>query len=154
MIKQRLNYAELAPAPYKNMVSALMALEKGALDKATIELMFMRVSQINGCAYCLDMHGKALRESGFSHAKLDTLAGWRVSHEFSERERAALEWTEALTLLPQSRAADEFYDPLKSHFSDVEIVQLTMLIGVINTWNRLAVGFRSVHPVDRQAETA
>lgn len=61
MIKQRLNYAELAPAPYKNMVSALMALEKGTLDKATIELMFMRVSQINGCAYCLDMHGKALR---------------------------------------------------------------------------------------------
>ncbi|MGO2569372.1 MAG: carboxymuconolactone decarboxylase family protein, partial [Serratia proteamaculans] len=106
MIKQRLNYSELSPAPYKNMVNALMALEKGALDKETIELMFMRVSQINGCAYCLDMHGKALRESGVSSAKLDQLAGWRVSHAFSERERVALEWAESVTLIAATGAPD------------------------------------------------
>ncbi|HGE8336916.1 TPA: carboxymuconolactone decarboxylase family protein [Serratia marcescens] len=142
MIKQRLNYAELAPAPYKNMVSALMALEKGALDKATIELMFMRVSQINGCAYCLDMHGKALRESGFSYAKLDTLAGWRVSHEFSERERAALEWAESVTLIAATGAPDSAFEALKALFSDTEIADLTFAISIMNAFNRLAVSMR------------
>ncbi|MBU5414914.1 carboxymuconolactone decarboxylase family protein [Serratia ureilytica] len=142
MIKPRLNYAELAPAPYKNMVSALMALEKGALDKATIELMFMRVSQINGCAYCLDMHGKALRESGFSHAKLDTLAGWRVSHEFSERERAALEWAESVTLIAATGAPDSAFEALKAYFSDTEIADLTFAISIMNAFNRLAVSMR------------
>lgn len=129
MIKQRLNYAELAPAPYKNMVSALMALEKGALDKATIELMFMRVSQINGCAYCLDMHGKALRESGFSH-------------EFSERERAALEWAESVTLIAATGAPDSAFEALKAHFIDTEIADLTFAISIMNAFNRLAVSMR------------
>ncbi|SMB44735.1 Alkylhydroperoxidase [Serratia proteamaculans] len=142
MIKQRLNYSELSPAPYKNMVNALMALEKGALDKATIELMFMRVSQINGCAYCLDMHGKALRESGVDNAKLDQLAGWRVSHAFSERERAALEWADSVTLIAATDAPDSAFEALRTHFSDVEIADLTFTISIMNAFNRLAISMR------------
>ena len=91
---------------------------------------------------------------GENEQRIHLVSAWRESPLHSERERAALEWTEALTLLPQSRAADEFYEPLKRHFTDVEIVQLTMFIGVINTWNRLAVGFRTVHPVHRAAQAA
>ena len=130
MIKQRLKYSELSPAPYKGMVTALMALEKGALDKATIELMFMRVSQINGCAYCLDMHGKALRESGVDNAKLDQLAGWRVSHAFSDRERAALEWADSVTLIAATGAPDSAFEALQTHFSEAEIADLTFAISM------------------------
>ncbi|MGO4744549.1 carboxymuconolactone decarboxylase family protein [Serratia quinivorans] len=142
MIKPRLKYSELSPAPYKGMVNALMALEKGALDKATIELMFMRVSQINGCAYCLDMHGKALRESGVDNAKLDQLAGWRVSHEFSDRERAALEWADSVTLIAATGAPDSAFESLQAHFSDAEIADLTFAISIMNAFNRLAVSMR------------
>ncbi|GAK29286.1 carboxymuconolactone decarboxylase family protein [Serratia liquefaciens] len=142
MIKQRLKYSELSPAPYKGMVTALMALEKGALDKATIELMFMRVSQINGCAYCLDMHGKALRESGVDNAKLDQLAGWRVSHAFSDRERAALEWADSVTLIAATGAPDSAFEALQAHFSEAEIADLTFAISIMNAFNRLAISMR------------
>ncbi|MDU5487369.1 MAG: carboxymuconolactone decarboxylase family protein [Serratia liquefaciens] len=142
MIKQRLKYSELSPAPYKGMVTALMALEKGALDKATIELMFMRVSQINGCAYCLDMHGKALRESGVDNAKLDQLAGWRVSHAFSNRERAALEWADSVTLIAATGAPDSAFEALQTHFSEAEIADLTFAISIMNAFNRLAISMR------------
>ncbi|CAI1103353.1 Argininosuccinate synthase [Serratia liquefaciens] len=142
MIKQRLKYSELSPAPYKGMVTALMALEKGALDKATIELMFMRVSQINGCAYCLDMHGKALRESGVDNAKLDQLAGWRVSHAFSDRERSALEWADSVTLIAATGAPDSAFEALQTHFSEAEIADLTFAISIMNAFNRLAISMR------------
>lgn len=142
MIKQRLKYSELSPAPYKGMVTALMALEKGALDKATIELMFMRVSQINGCAYCLDMHGKALRESGVDNAKLGQLAGWRVSHAFSDRERAALEWADSVTLIAATGAPDSAFEALQTHFSEAEIADLTFAISIMNAFNRLAISMR------------
>ncbi|HEJ7892266.1 TPA: carboxymuconolactone decarboxylase family protein [Serratia liquefaciens] len=142
MIKQRLKYSELSPAPYKGMVTALMALEKGALDKATIELMFMRVSQINGCAYCLDMHGKVLRESGVDNAKLDQLAGWRVSHAFSDRERAALEWADSVTLIAATGAPDSAFEALQTHFSEAEIADLTFAISIMNAFNRLAISMR------------
>ncbi|MNE05607.1 Alkyl hydroperoxide reductase AhpD [compost metagenome] len=124
------------------MVTALMALEKGALDKATIELMFMRVSQINGCAYCLDMHGKALRESGVDNAKLDQLAGWRVSHAFSDRERAALEWADSVTLIAATGAPDSAFEALQTHFSEAEIADLTFAISIMNAFNRLAISMR------------
>ncbi|KFK92307.1 MULTISPECIES: carboxymuconolactone decarboxylase family protein [unclassified Serratia (in: enterobacteria)] len=142
MSKQRLKYSELSPAPYKGMLSALTGLDQGSLDKAIIELIFMRVSQINGCAYCLDMHGKALRESGTSNTKLDTLAGWRVSHEFSERERAALEWAESVTQIVTSGTPDNAFAALKAHFSDAEISDLTFAISIMNAFNRLAVSMR------------
>ncbi|MFC0229105.1 carboxymuconolactone decarboxylase family protein [Serratia aquatilis] len=142
MITQRLQYSELSPAPYKGMLSALNGLEKGSLDKTLIELVFMRVSQINGCAYCLEMHGKALREAGTSNTKIDTLSGWRVSHEFSSAERAALEWADAVTLIAATGAPDNAFETLKHHFSDAEISDLTFAISIMNAFNRLAVSMR------------
>jgi AhpD family alkylhydroperoxidase len=132
-------------------VSALeKAVQESGFDRKLLHLVKLRASQINGCAYCVDMHVKEARHDGESEQRIHLISAWRESPLYSARERAALEWTEALTLLPQSRADDQFYDPLKEHFSDVEIVQLTVLIGMINVWNRLAVGFRSQHPIDRE----
>lgn len=150
----RMNYWQTAPELLKPMMALNNAVEESGFDRHLLHLVKLRASQINGCAYCVDMHVKEARKDGETEQRIHLVSAWRESPLYSERERAALEWTEALTLLPQSRAADEFYEPLKRHFTDVEIVQLTMLIGVINTWNRLAVGFRTVHPVDRAAQAA
>ena len=153
-MKSRINYFAKAPALLQKMIELNKAVEESGFDRRLLHLVKLRASQINGCAYCVDMHVKEARKDGEPEQRLQLVSAWRESPLFTERERAALEWTEALTLLPQSRAEDVFYEPLKAHFSDEEIVQLTMLIGVINTWNRLAVGFRSQHPIDRQAEAA
>lgn len=153
-MKTRMNYFAKAPDLLQKMVELNKAVEESGFDRHLLHLVKLRASQINGCAYCVDMHVKEARKDGESEQRLHLISAWRESPLFSDRERAALEWTEALTLLPQSRADDLYYEPLAAHFSDVEIVQLTMLIGVINTWNRLAVGFRSQHPVDRPAKAA
>jgi len=149
-MKTRMNYFAKEP----KLLGAVSALEKAVqesgFDRKLLHLVKLRASQINGCAYCVDMHVKEARHDGETEQRIHLISAWRESPLYSERERAALEWTEALTLLPQSRADDQFYDPLKEHFSDVEIVQLTVLIGTINVWNRLAVGFRSQHPIDRE----
>lgn len=147
-MKTRMNYFAKQPALLQMVVDLDAAVANSGFDIGLLHLVKLRASQINGCAYCVDMHVKEALKDGESQQRLHLISVWRESPLFTERERAALEWTEALTLLPQSRADDQFYDPLKAHFSDVEIVQLTVLIGVINTWNRLAVGFRSQHPVD------
>ncbi len=133
-------------------VKAMMALEKSlatfGLDHDLLELVKFRVSQINGCAFCLHMHATDLRRHGESEMRLYMLTAWRESTLYSDRERAALGWAEALTLLPASGAPDADYDALKATLSDAEQVWLTMAIGAINTWNRLQVGFRVAHPVD------
>lgn len=102
----------------------------------------MRVSQINGCAFCLEMHSKALRKSGVPQHKLDALAGWRVSHHFDDRERAALAWAESVTDIARTHAEDDVYQPLLEHFSAAEISDLTFAIGLMNCFNRLAVSMR------------
>ncbi|NUU67066.1 carboxymuconolactone decarboxylase family protein [Enterobacteriaceae bacterium BIT-l23] len=135
-------YRELSAEVNKQMVAALMALEKGPLDGRLIELVFLRVSQINGCAYCLEMHSNALRKRGEDQARLDALAGWRVSQRFSEKEQAALAWAEAVTHIAESGAGDEVYHPLEQHFSPQEISDLTHAIALMNAFNRLAVGMR------------
>jgi len=149
-----MNYFAKEPALMKAVMALEEAVKESGFDRRLVHLVKLRASQINGCAYCIDMHVKEARHNGETEQRIHLVSGWRESPLYTERERAALEWTEALTLLPQSRAADEFYDPLKAHFSDVEIVQLTVLIGVINVWNRLAVGFRSQHPIDKAAPVA
>ena len=106
----------------------------------------MRASQINGCAFCLDMHAKDARKAGESEARLYLLPAWRESPLYTARERAALAWTEALTLVAEKGAPDALYEELKRHFNEKEIVDLTVLIGTINAWNRLAIAFRNVHP--------
>ena len=135
-------YNELSPEVYNALVQAKIALEKSELDGALLELVYLRVSQINGCAFCLEMHSKALRKAGVAQAKLDALAGWRVSHHFSEQERAALAWTESVTQIATTHAEDDVYLPLLDHFSAKEISDLTFAISLMNCFNRLAVGMR------------
>ncbi len=142
MTTLRLPYYSLSASIIEPMRVALGALEKGPLDNLIIELVFLRVSQINGCAYCLDMHAKALRKMDEPQTKLDQLAGWRVSHAYSERERAALAWAESVTLVAATGAPDNAYEPLKAQFTEVEISDLTFAIALMNAFNRLAVGMR------------
>ena len=142
MTELRQPYYELSPNVFNPMKQALQGLENGPLSNELIELVFLRVSQINGCAYCLEMHSKALRKSGVEQVKLDSLAGWKVSHRFSDKERAALAWAEAITLIADSNAEDEVYQPLLEFFSAEEIVDLTLAASMMNAFNRVAVGMR------------
>jgi len=153
----RLDYAAIAPGAIKAQYGVHVYLEGCGLPMTLQELVFLRVSQINGCAYCLDMHAKALRKDGEGQQRLDAVAGWREAHGlFSARERAALAWAEALTLVAETRqVADAIYDEVKAQFSDRELVDLTLAIGSINSWNRLAVGFaRGPEPDAESAKAA
>ena len=139
---KRLPYNTLSPEAYRGLGATKAALDKSPLGKPLIELVWLRISQINGCAYCLEMHSKALRADGVPQVKLDSLAGWRVSEQFDARERAALAWTESLTHVDRTHAADADYEPLKTHFSEVEISDLTFAIALMSAFNRLAIGMR------------
>lgn len=139
---KRLPYHTLSPEAYRGFGAVKVALEKSHLGKALIELVWLRISQINGCAFCLEMHAKALRAGGVPDAKLDSLAGWRVSDDFTERERAALAWTESLTHVDRTHAPDEDYAPLAVHFSAVEISDLCFAIALMSAFNRMAIGMR------------
>ena len=142
MTTLRQPYYELSPAVYNALVQAKTALENSTLDTTLMELVYLRVSQINGCAFCLEMHSKALRKAGVAQAKLDALAGWRVSHHFSEQARSALAWVESVTHIASTHAEDDVYLPLLDHFSAKEISDLTFAISLMNCFNRLAVGMR------------
>src|SRR5688572_31129491 len=142
----RLNPYAVAPEGVKKMIELEDLLRESGLEYSLYELVKMRASQINGCAFCLHMHSKDARAAGETEERLYLLNAWRESSLYTPRERAALAWTEALTLLPQTGAPDTDYEGLLPHFSETEIVNLTVLIGLINAWNRLAVGFRSQHP--------
>ncbi|GAA0531556.1 carboxymuconolactone decarboxylase family protein [Pigmentiphaga sp. GD03639] len=138
----RLSYWTLSPEAYQGLIATKKALEKSSLGKPLIDLVWLRMSQINGCAFCLEMHAKALRAGGMPEARLDALAGWRVSGHFTERERAVLAWTESLTHVDRTHAPDEDYEPLKQHFSDAEIADLCFAIALMSAFNRLAIGMR------------
>lgn len=138
----RLPYWTLSPEAYQGFIATKKALEKSSLGKSLIELVWLRMSQINGCAFCLEMHSKSLRGDGIDTPKLDSVAGWRVSERFTERECAALAWTESLTHVDQTHAPDADFEPLKTHFSDVEISDLCFAIALMSAFNRLAIGMR------------
>jgi AhpD family alkylhydroperoxidase len=138
----------LAPRTYEAMLELESRIAASGLEKTLLELVKTRVSQINGCAYCLHMHTGDARRAGESEARLYLLSAWRESALYSERERAALAWAEALTLVSQTHAPDEDYALVEAQFSEEERVNLTFAIGAINLWNRLAIGFRAVHPAD------
>lgn len=146
MTKARLDYFAAAPDAMKGMLDLEKAVKNVSLEPSLVELVKIRTSQINGCAYCIYMHTKAARELGEAEERLYPLNAWRESPLYSERERAALAWTEALTLISQTHAPDEDHATLKAHFSDKEQVELTLLISAYNAWNRIAIGFRSTHP--------
>ena len=150
----RLEYSKLSPQAYAGFIATKKALDNSSLGKQLIELVNLRVSQINGCAFCLEMHARSSRADGVPDAKLDSVAGWRVSALFTERERAALHWAESLAHVDQTHAPDDVYNEVRAHFSEAETVNLTMLIATINSWNRLAISFRAVPPVKVSAATA
>jgi AhpD family alkylhydroperoxidase len=147
MLKPRLVPYEVAAGTLKPLLDLEQSLKNSGLEHSLIHLVKARASQINGCAYCIHMHTKEARAQGETEERLYLLDAWRESPLYSDRERAALAWTEALTLVAQTHAPDEEYAQLNAHFTPEEQVKLTVLIGTINTWNRLAIGFRSIHPV-------
>ncbi|MCG7374126.1 carboxymuconolactone decarboxylase family protein [Pseudomonas luteola] len=142
MSQIRLPFATLSPAAYEGLLATNKALAESSLGTSLVELVYLRVSQINGCAYCLGVHAKALREGGMAQVKLDCLAGWRISEHFDSREKAALAWVEALTHVSSQGAPDVLYHSLKEHFSDAQISDLTFAISLMNAFNRLAVGMQ------------
>jgi AhpD family alkylhydroperoxidase len=139
----RLDYRTTSPAGLDGMLALERAVRHSTLEPALLELVKLRASQINGCAYCLDMHSKDARARGEDEQRLHLVAAWREAPVYSDRERAALAWCEALTRLPETGAPDADYAPLRDLFSEEEIAALTFAIVAINGWNRLAVGFRS-----------
>jgi AhpD family alkylhydroperoxidase len=153
-MKARMNAFAAAPALMKEMLDFAGKVQNSGLEASLTELVKIRASQLNGCAFCLHMHTHDARQHGESEERLYLLSAWRESPLYTDRERAALGWTEALTLLSQTHAPDADYAAMRAHFSEEESVKLTLLIGVINTWNRLSVGFQSIHPVAPSSEAA
>jgi AhpD family alkylhydroperoxidase len=149
-----MNFYQAAP----ETVNALMALENQVtstgLEQSLIELVKTRASQINGCAYCINMHTQDARKHGETEQRLYLLNAWREAPAYTERERAALAWTEAVTQISETHAPDDVYKEVRTQFSEAETVNLTMLIATINAWNRLAISFRAMPPVKAKAVSA
>lgn len=146
-MKPRMNFYRAAPDAIKALVAVESQVTASGLEQSLIELVKTRASQINGCAYCINMHTEDASKHGETEQRLYLLNAWRESPLYSERERAALDWTEALTLVSETHAPDADYEAVRAEFTDGELVNLTTLIGTINAWNRIAIGFRAVHPV-------
>jgi AhpD family alkylhydroperoxidase len=142
-MQSRVNYAKAAPGALKTMLDIEAYLAKCGLEHSLLLLVKMRASQINGCAYCLDMHSKDARAEGETEQRLYVLDAWREAPFYSERERAALAWTDALTLISETHAPDEVYDEARGQFSERELADLTLAIAAINSWNRIAIGLRA-----------
>jgi AhpD family alkylhydroperoxidase len=143
-MKPRISYGKVAPDAMGAMGALEAYVRESGLERSLLELVKLRASQINGCAYCLDMHSKDARAAGETEQRIYTLSAWRETPFFSERERAALLWTETLTRLSQNDVPDDVYEEARAQFSEEELVNLTMAIIAINGWNRLSVGFGSV----------
>jgi AhpD family alkylhydroperoxidase len=143
-MEARLNYAKAAPGIFDAMEGLEKYLEQSGLEKPLLFLIQLRASQINGCAYCLDMHWKDLIASGENEQRLYSLDAWRECPYYSDRERAALAWTEAVTLITQGHVPDAVYEEARSHFSAKELSDLTLAVAAINAWNRLSIAARVV----------
>ena len=143
-MQPRIKFWEIAPEPFKAMSALEAALARSGIDASLRHLVKLRASQINGCAYCIDMHWKDARAAGEGEQRLYGLDAWRESTYYTDRERAALEWTEALTDITAGHAPDHVYDRVRSHFSEKELADLTWVIAAINAWNRVAISMRSV----------
>jgi AhpD family alkylhydroperoxidase len=148
-MKARLNPFGVAPEAMKTIAAMEAYVQSSGLEASLIELVKTRASQINGCAYCIHMHTRDARGRGESEERLYLLDAWRESPLYTERERAALAWTEAVTLVSQTHVPDAVYEEVRRHFAEDELVKLTHLVATINVWNRIAISFRSIHPVKR-----
>ena len=139
----RLDVTKVSPGAVKTMLDIEVYLAKCGLERSLLHLIKMRASQINGCAYCLDMHSKDARAEGETEQRLYELDAWREAPFYSARERAALAWTEALTLIARTHAPDDVYREVRAQFAEQELADLTLAVVAINGWNRIAIGFRA-----------
>jgi AhpD family alkylhydroperoxidase len=152
-MKQRLDAAQVAPNGYAAQRGLQAYVNQSGLEHSLLELVKLRASQINGCAFCIDMHVRDAVKAGETHERLHLLNAWREADLYTARERAALAWTEALTLVAESHVADDVYDEARRHFSEKELVDLSFAVIAINGWNRLCVAFR-VQPAAVKAAAA
>lgn len=142
-MKKRMDYYKADPNATKGLMQIEKYVASSELDKKLYHLVKLRASQINGCAYCVDMHAKDARKAGETNQRLDALVVWWETSFYSDKERAALAWTEALTVISENDVSDELYEEVSGHFEDKELMALTMAIIAINSWNRLAIPFKS-----------
>jgi AhpD family alkylhydroperoxidase len=150
----RMNIFQTAPEAMKAMLEVEKAIEASGVDHGLLELVKLRASQINGCAFCIYMHSKDATKHGESDMRIHLLDAWRDSPLFTDRERAVLGWTESLTRVAKTHAPDADYELLKAHFDDKEIAHLTVAIAAINFWNKVQIGLRAVHPAEAAAAAA
>ncbi|MFC3088546.1 carboxymuconolactone decarboxylase family protein [Tabrizicola soli] len=146
-MEQRMNYFAKAPELMKSVLALNEAVETCGLEKSLLHLIKLRASQINGCSYCVDMHAHEALEDGDSLQRVLLVAAWRESPLFTERERVAFAWTEALTRVADGGVPDALYAAALAQFSESELVKLTVAVSIINTWNRLSVAFHALHPI-------
>jgi AhpD family alkylhydroperoxidase len=143
-MEARIDYTKAAPGAYKAMLGLEMYVRSSGIEKPLLELVKLRASQINGCAFCIDMHWKDARAGGETEQRLYSLDAWHETPFYTDRERAALEWTESVTLVSETHVPDEVYERVREQFDETELVNLTMAIVTINAWNRLAIASRTV----------
>ena len=143
-MEPRLNFFKSSPDAMKAMAGLDQHIARSGFEKALVELVRLRASQINGCAYCIDVHIAHARKSGEGERRLATVAVWRETPFFNDRERAALEWTEPVTRVADTRVSDDVWERVKPHFTPAELVDLTLLVNTINAWNRFAIAFRKL----------
>jgi AhpD family alkylhydroperoxidase len=153
-MKPRLNAYQVAPDTMKALGALETQVQGSGLEKPLIELVKTRASQINGCAFCINMHTQDARKQGETEQRLYLLNAWRESPVYTDRERAALAWTEAVTLIADTHVPDDVYTEVRSQFSEQETVNLTMLVATINAWNRISISFRSLPAVKVKAAVA
>jgi len=143
-MQARLDFYKAKPSAIKTLVAVEEYIGKSSLEKSLAELVRLRASQINGCAFCVDMHTTDARKGGETDRRLAAVVVWRETPFFTDRERAALEWTEALTLVARDHVPDAVWEAVQPHFSEEELVDLTLLVSSINSWNRFAIAFRKM----------
>jgi AhpD family alkylhydroperoxidase len=150
----RLNPFAASPGAMKPWIELGKTIQNDGLEPSLKELVMTRASQINGCAFCIHHHTLDARKQGETVERLFLLNAWRESTLYSDRERAALGWTDALTLISETHAPDDAYEALRRHFTEEEQVKLTLLIAQVNAWNRIKIGFRAVHPAEEKQKAA
>lgn len=147
-MEQRLDFFATAPELMKTVAALNKAVENSGLERSLLHLIKLRASQINGCSFCVDMHSREARHDGESEQRLYLVAAWKESPLFTPRERAAFAWVEAVTRIADAGVPEDLYAATLEHFSEEELVKLTVATGMINTWNRLCVSFHAMHPVE------
>jgi AhpD family alkylhydroperoxidase len=157
-MEERIHYTKVSPGAYHPLLELERYLRECGLEERLLDLIKLRASQINGCAYCLDMHWKDLRAIGESEQRLYSLDAWQESPYYSDRERAALAWTEAVTRASETHVPDDVYEKVKKHFIEKELADLTLAVAMINAWNRLAIAGRTTpgtyQPVRKELKKA